>query len=165
VSASAGEVGGALRRSERSEDTEALGKALAPALEPGDVIQLTGPLGAGKTRFVEGLARGLEARGRVRSPTFTLLHVYEGRIPLIHVDLYRLETPEVDALGLEEALERGALVAEWGEKLPGRLLAEALAIAIEPRGGDVRELVASAERGRGLALLAAWCGRRQEEPA
>lgn len=146
----------ALRHSGSVADTEALGAALAPALEPGDVICLEGPLGAGKTRLVAGLARGLAAAARVRSPTFTLVHTYEGRLPLTHVDLYRLEPHEAEGLGLEEALETGPLVAEWGERLPARWREEALHVAIAITGESSRELAASAERGRGLALLEAW---------
>lgn len=150
------EAAPALRHSTSAADTEALGAALAAALEPGDVICLDGPLGAGKTRLVAGLARGLAAAARVRSPTFTLVHTYEGRLPLTHVDLYRLETHEAEGLGLEEALEAGALVVEWGERLPARWRDEALHVAIAVTGPSSRELTARATRGRGLALLAAW---------
>lgn len=146
----------ARRRSGAVADTEALGAALAPALEPGDVICLEGPLGAGKTRFVAGLARGLAAAARVRSPTFTLVQNYEGRLPLTHVDLYRLEPHEAEGLGLEEALDEGVLVVEWGERLPSRWQDEALHVAIAMTGESTRELTASADRGRGLALLEAW---------
>jgi len=82
--------------------TEALGAAFAAGLEAGDVIVLTGPLGAGKTRFVAGMARGLEARSRVRSPSFTLINEYRGDRLLLHLDLYRLEPREAEGLGLEE---------------------------------------------------------------
>jgi tRNA threonylcarbamoyladenosine biosynthesis protein TsaE len=144
------------RRSDSPEATEALGAALAEALEPGDVVCLSGPLGAGKTRFVAGLARGLAAAARVRSPTFTLVHTYVGRVPLTHVDLYRLESADVAGLGLEEALERGALVVEWGERLPARWRAAALAVDLAIAGDSARALHASAREGRGLALLEAW---------
>jgi tRNA threonylcarbamoyladenosine biosynthesis protein TsaE len=145
-----------VRRSGSTGDTEALGAAFAPALAAGDVITLDGPLGAGKTRFVAGLARGLQAAARVKSPTFTLVHTYRGRLPLTHIDLYRLETREAEALGLEEALDEGALVAEWGERLPSRWRAEALRIEIAITSDSTRDLSASAERGRGLELLEAW---------
>ncbi|MBI1799705.1 MAG: tRNA (adenosine(37)-N6)-threonylcarbamoyltransferase complex ATPase subunit type 1 TsaE, partial [Candidatus Eisenbacteria bacterium] len=133
-----------------------LGAELAPALETGDVIALTGPLGAGKTRFVTGLARGLEARARVRSPSYTLVNEYRGRVRLVHLDLYRVEAPEIEALGLPELIERGALVVEWGEKLPGSLRALALVIEFETVGEGARALTAGAAAGRGLALLEAW---------
>ena len=138
------------------EATEALGEALAPALREGDVIALEGPLGAGKTRFVAGLARGLACRARVRSPSFAIVNEYHGRLLLLHLDLYRLEGRDLDGLGLEEYAERGTLAVEWGEKLPAGWLGQALAIAIAPAGADERRLAASARAGRGLELLEAW---------
>jgi tRNA threonylcarbamoyladenosine biosynthesis protein TsaE len=137
-------------------ETEALGAALAPSLVPGDVVVLRGPLGAGKTRFVAGMARGLDARSRVRSPTFTLVHEYAGRVPLAHVDLYRVETGEVRGLGLEELAERDALVVEWGERLPEAWRREALDLLIEPQEDGSRAIEASASAGRGLELLQDW---------
>ena len=144
------------RRTDSPEATERLGEAFAPHLAAGDLLVLTGPLGAGKTRLVAGLARGLGAKGRVRSPSFTLLHEYAGTLPLFHADLYRLETREVDALGLDEALERGALVVEWGERLPAGTLADALTITFAIEGEHERSLVANATGPRGAELLAAW---------
>lgn len=138
------------------EATEALGEALAPALREGDVIALDGPLGAGKTRFVAGLARGLACRARVRSPSFSIVNEYHGRLLLLHLDLYRLEGGDLDGLGLEEYAERGALAVEWGEKLPSAWLREALIVTIVPGVGDERALSAAAGAGRGFELLAAW---------
>jgi tRNA threonylcarbamoyladenosine biosynthesis protein TsaE len=143
-------------RSLAAADTERLGERLAPALAPGDVVALRGPLGAGKTRFVAGIARGLGAPGRVRSPSFTLVQELHGRIPLAHLDLYRLETRDVPDLGLDEALERAAAVVEWGDRLPAGLLEEALDVTIEIVSGDTRRIVATATRGRGAELLEAW---------
>ena len=138
-------------------ETEQLGEALAPALRPGDVIALVGALGTGKTRFVAGLARGLACTARVRSPTFALVNEYHGRILLAHLDLYRLSSGETEGLGLEEYTERAALVVEWGEKLPAAWGAEALWLEFAPGDSpDARRVSAGAERGRGLALLAAW---------
>jgi tRNA threonylcarbamoyladenosine biosynthesis protein TsaE len=136
--------------------TERLGAALATALEPGDIVALTGPLGAGKTRFVVGLARGLAAAARVRSPTFTLINEYRGRIRLMHVDLYRLDDREVGPLGLEEALEDAAVVVEWGEKLPVDWRREALRIRFEAVGIGERRLTAEADGERARALLEQW---------
>lgn len=147
---------GARRRSRSPADTERLAAALAPALRAGDVIALSGPLGAGKTRFVAGLARGLEVGVRVRSPSFALIHEYAGRLVLFHLDLYRLEGSAVHGLGLEEALERGVLAVEWGERLPAAYRAAALWITLEPRGGENRELVIEAPEGRAAELLGAW---------
>lgn len=146
------------------ESTVALGAAFAPALQLGDVLALRGPLGAGKTRFVAGLAQGLTPGARVRSPSFTLVNEYLGPLPLFHLDLYRLEgMRDVEGLGLEEYAERGALVVEWGERLPSAWLTEAMMIEISPGDGDARVLSASAFGGRGKALLEAW--RALSEPA
>ena len=105
----------------RSEDeTERLAEALASGLQAGDVVLLSGPLGAGKTAFVRGLARGLGIDpGEVSSPTFTLLHEYRGgRLRLFHADLYRLGAGGADDLGLEEAGVRdGVLAVEWPDRL------------------------------------------------
>ncbi len=145
------------KRSTSAEQTEQLGEALAAALQPGDVIALRGELGAGKTRFVAGLARGLASDSRVRSPSFTLVHTHEARVRLHHLDLYRLASAqETDGLGLEELRETGALVVEWGERLPAPLLAEALMLAARVIDADTREWSASAWGGRGKSLLEAW---------
>ncbi|HWX21249.1 MAG TPA: tRNA (adenosine(37)-N6)-threonylcarbamoyltransferase complex ATPase subunit type 1 TsaE [Candidatus Binatia bacterium] len=100
-------------------ETEALGEGWGPSAQPGLVIGLCGDLGAGKTQFVKGLARGLGITARVHSPTFTLVNVYAGgRLTLFHLDLYRLETPEqILAAGLEEYLRPdGITVIEWAER-------------------------------------------------
>jgi tRNA threonylcarbamoyladenosine biosynthesis protein TsaE len=101
------------------DETAALGESWGRKAEKGLVIGLCGDLGAGKTQFVKGLARGLGIPDRVRSPTFALLNIYEGgRLPLFHLDLYRLETPEqIVAAGLEEYLQSaGVTVIEWAER-------------------------------------------------
>ena len=149
--------GAAERRAATVGATERLGAAIAPALRCGDVLSLTGDLGAGKTRFVAGIAGAVCPGARVRSPSFTLVNEYAGATPVFHLDLYRLATGEVDGLGLEEYAARGALVVEWGERLPGHWLDDALRIAIAGDGDDPRTFSASATRGRGLELLAAWC--------
>jgi tRNA threonylcarbamoyladenosine biosynthesis protein TsaE len=101
-----------------AEETEAAGEAFAAGLGPGDLLLLAGDLGAGKTTFVRGLARGLGATATVQSPTFTLVRVYPGRVQLAHVDLYRLERGgELDDLGLSELLEEGVVAIEWGDRL------------------------------------------------
>lgn len=99
------------------EETRILGAALAPTLLPGDVISLSGDLGAGKTVFVQGLATALGVDGGVTSPTFTIVHEYEGRYPIIHMDVYRLDSfQEVLDLGFEELLDpQAVLIVEWGE--------------------------------------------------
>lgn len=104
--------------SRSAEDTESAGCELAKKLETGDLVLLEGELGAGKTTFVRGLARGLGCRERVQSPTFQLVRVYHGRLQLAHVDLYRLErTEDLGELGLGDLLEDGVVVVEWGGRL------------------------------------------------
>jgi tRNA threonylcarbamoyladenosine biosynthesis protein TsaE len=138
-------------------ETSQLGEALAGVLAPGDVVALSGPLGAGKTRLVSGVAHGLGCSSPARSPTFTLVNEHAGRVTLFHADLYRIETSEVPGLGLDELLDRGALLVEWGEKLTAGLLAEALTVAIELGAGDERRVVAWAPSDtRGAALLRGW---------
>ena len=107
-------------------ETETVAADLARGLRGGEVLLLSGELGAGKTTFVRGLALGLEVEDpdAVSSPSFTLVNVYEGgRLRLVHADLYRLDDPAaIEELALEELLDAGAVLAiEWGEKLPYRL--------------------------------------------
>jgi tRNA threonylcarbamoyladenosine biosynthesis protein TsaE len=102
-------------------ETAAAGRDLAARVHPGDVVLLTGDLGAGKTAFVRGLAEGLGIdASEVTSPTFTLIQEYSGgRLPLFHVDLYRLKPIEVDDLGLDELTSEGGVTAiEWPDRLP-----------------------------------------------
>ena len=100
------------------EETEAAGEQLAATLAVGDLLLLAGELGAGKTTFVRGLARGLGISAQVQSPTFQLVRVYPGRIQLAHVDLYRLETAaELADLGLDDLLDEGVVAVEWGDRL------------------------------------------------
>ncbi len=100
------------------EETAAAGERLAARVQPGQVVLLHGDLGAGKTAFVRGLARGLGAPADdVSSPTFTIIQEYRGRIPLYHVDLYRLQPAEVEELGLDEIVDSGGVVAiEWATR-------------------------------------------------
>jgi tRNA threonylcarbamoyl adenosine modification protein YjeE len=107
---------------ESSEATEAAGERLSVHLRRGDLLRLEGPLGAGKTTFVRGLVRGLGSSGHVMSPTFQLVRVYPGRLPLAHADLYRLErAAELGELGFDELLDEGVLVVEWGDRLAGEV--------------------------------------------
>ena len=104
-------------------ETEALGERLASRLGPGTVVAFTGDLGAGKTAFTRGLARGLGVTERVTSPTFTIVNEYEGRIPLFHFDMYRLGgEEELFDIGWEDYLARGGVCAvEWSENIAGAL--------------------------------------------
>lgn len=120
------------------QETSDAGRALAAHLKPGDVVLLSGSLGAGKTAFVRGLAEGLGASGSdVSSPTFTILQEYQGRLRLQHADLYRLAPKEVDDLGLEDLIEDGVLAVEWPDRWV-RAPREAIAVSIEAAGGDRR---------------------------
>jgi tRNA threonylcarbamoyladenosine biosynthesis protein TsaE len=123
------------------QDTEAIGAELASRLEPGDLVLLHGDLGAGKTAFVRGLAAGLGIDPAVvTSPTFTLVHDYQGRIPLVHVDLYRLNAIDLDEIGLDEALGREGVVAvEWAERL-NHVRGPAIEVRLIDRGDDHREI-------------------------
>jgi tRNA threonylcarbamoyladenosine biosynthesis protein TsaE len=122
--------------------TAAVGRELATMLAEGDVVLLYGDLGAGKTAFVKGLAEGLGvAREDVSSPTFTLVQEYRGgRLPLFHVDLYRLNDPrELADLGLDEIAEEGILAIEWADKLP-RTFDGAVRVSIAHGDGDARTI-------------------------
>ena len=130
-------------------ETAAVARELASTLRAGDVVLLYGELGAGKTAFVRGLAEGLALdRDEVSSPTFTLVQEYRGgRLPLFHVDLYRLDdSREIDDLGLDEIADGGVLTIEWAEKLPSlaRLKrsrsGHAITVRIAHGEDDTREL-------------------------
>jgi tRNA threonylcarbamoyladenosine biosynthesis protein TsaE len=123
-------------------ETAAVGRGLAARLEAGSAVLLVGPLGAGKTAFVRGLAEGLGASpDEVSSPTFTLIQEYRGgRLPLLHVDLYRLDDPrEIEELGLDELGETSVLAIEWGDKLR-RPPTGAIVVDIEQGAGDARTI-------------------------
>lgn len=137
--------------------THAVGAVLGRALRGGDVLGLDGPLGAGKTSLVQGLARGLgvDPALPVQSPTFTLLHQHPGRVPLHHADLYRIEQPrELDELGLWELAESGGVLAvEWLSRFPGALGPDWLQIdlafaAVAGRGGRTLRLRAMGPRSQ-----------------
>jgi tRNA threonylcarbamoyladenosine biosynthesis protein TsaE len=119
-------------------ETESVGEAFGRNLRAGDIVLLAGELGAGKTTFVRGVARGAGSKSTVASPTFQLVRVYPGRVQLAHVDLYRIENArELADLGLDELADQGAVIVEWGDRMeiPGAALIE-----IEHLGGDRRHL-------------------------
>lgn len=125
-----------------AEETEALGAQLAERLAPGDVIALTGDLGAGKTCFTQGVARGLGVRGRAVSPTFVLVNEYHGRLPVHHVDAYRTESlTELLDLGLEELFGGdGVTIVEWADKLAPLLPGRTIRVHIDGVGDEPRRI-------------------------
>ncbi len=144
------------------EDTFALAEALGRVCRPGDVIGLVGELGAGKTTFVQGLARGLGVPEQVlvTSPTFTLVHIYEGgRTPLFHVDLYRLDDEsQLLDVGLDDLYRQdGVAAVEWFDKFPRAAPRDVLEVTIVPEG-EGRRLDVTARGARAKALRAAWLG-------
>jgi tRNA threonylcarbamoyladenosine biosynthesis protein TsaE len=122
------------------EDMRALGASLAAAARPGDLIVLTGPLGAGKTVLAQGIGLGLGVRERVTSPTFVIAHVHrDGRVPFVHVDAYRLSSvAEVDDLDLDASLAESVTAVEWGSGLVEALADEWLEVRIERHDDDTR---------------------------
>lgn len=118
--------------------TIALGKKIGQQLVAGDVLVLDGDLGAGKTTFTKGLAAGLEIPDIIKSPTFTIIHEYQdGRLPLYHMDAYRLENGGAEDLGLEEYFDGdGVSVVEWAEFVEDELPADFLAIHFKRTGDD-----------------------------
>lgn len=140
------------------KQTIALGRAVGAALESRDVVLLSGELGAGKTRFVEGMTRGIEADAETRSPTFVLVNEYVGRLMLAHCDLYRLSGPEeIGELGLDDYLARdAALAVEWPERARGEFPVEALELQLGfGEAPDDRVLTATAVGDAALRLLSA----------
>jgi len=124
-----------------ADDMHTLGRRLAGLLRAGDLVVLTGELGAGKTTLVQGIGIGLGVRAPVLSPTFVIARVHrDGRIPLVHVDAYRLGSDaEVDDLDLDADLEESVTVVEWGEGLVERLSADRLEVHITRPDGDEDE--------------------------
>jgi tRNA threonylcarbamoyladenosine biosynthesis protein TsaE len=121
-------------------DTRALGAALAEVVRPGDLIVLVGPLGAGKTALTQGLGEGLGVREPVTSPTFVIARVHRGgRVPLVHVDAYRLGgVADVEDLDLDASTDEAVTVVEWGQGLVEQLADEHLEVRLERREDEVR---------------------------
>ena len=146
------------------EETQRIAAALAKVVVPGTVIALEGDLGAGKTHFTQGLARGLGVGEAVTSPTFNGMSVYDqGRLPLYHFDLYRLE----DALELEDIAfydyveADGVSCIEWAAKFPEEIPAQALWISITTREDNVRSIEVRTASGETQVLIDAWFARIQ----
>lgn len=136
-------------------ETEKLGASLATALRRGDVVALSGPLGAGKTTFARGVLAAFGLAGEAPSPSFSLVIAYDPpdvRLPLWHVDLYRIEDrQEIEELGLEDARYDSALLIEWPERMGDRLWDDALRLTLEPDPSGGRRLTWSSPE--------AWDGR------
>jgi len=138
------------------EETRAVGERLGALLEAGDVLLLSGELGAGKTTFVQGLARGLNYEGSVSSKSFVIMGEYAGRLRLYHADLYRLEDAEqVWELGLEEISREGVLVVEWPDRAPDVLPEQHLKVVFTVISEVARELVLEPHGARAEATAAA----------
>jgi tRNA threonylcarbamoyladenosine biosynthesis protein TsaE len=152
-------------RSDSAARTRKLGEALGELLQPGDILLLTGDLGAGKTTLTQGIGAGMGVRSVINSPTFTLLKEHDGRLPLHHFDLYRLDSPnEIYTLGFDEYFQSGGVsIVEWAERgepqEPGELPPwpeNALRIQITATGPRSRLLRLSASGARGAELARAW---------
>jgi tRNA threonylcarbamoyladenosine biosynthesis protein TsaE len=142
------------------EETLELGRKVGARLEPGDVLCLVGELGSGKTHFTRGIAEGLEVADPlvVTSPTFILMNQYEGRCPIRHYDLYRIEGSELVSLGFQDWRSTGISILEWGEKAPPSLIIESLRVEIEITGENSRRFEFKASGERPSRILQALIG-------
>jgi tRNA threonylcarbamoyladenosine biosynthesis protein TsaE len=131
------------------EETERAGERLAATLRPGDVVAITGELGAGKTCLIGGIVRGLGVSRRASSPTFVLVNQYRGRLPVFHLDAYRTESlSEVLDLGFDEYLSAGGVVLiEWADKLAPLISAGAIWVHLDGLGDEPREITIEAPGG------------------
>ncbi len=144
------------RRTTSPSETQRLGAQVARLLQPGDVLALYGELGAGKTNFVKGLARGLRVKESVHSPTFILANEYRsGRMPLFHVDAYRVATAgEAIGFGFDDYLnDDGVTVIEWADRIQGALPAEHLVVRFQYLGENEREISITAHGERYARLI------------
>ena len=137
--------------------TQEIAERLGRVLAAGDVLALIGPLGAGKTTFVQGVARGLDvpAERHVASPTFALVNEHPGRVPFVHADLYRIEDArELAELGLSEAFDRAAVAIEWLDRFPDAAPADRLEVEIAITG-EARRITFRPTGARAAAVIAA----------
>ena len=149
------------------EETERLGRALAEVIAPGVVVGLVGPLGAGKTRLTRALAEALGVDpGAIASPTFMLIHEYDGRMPVFHFDTYRLGGPDdFEALGASDYWGgEGVCLVEWADRVADRLPREAWMIRIEPTGPDRRRFLLRFPEGSSVVDRLAECLARIDAP-
>jgi tRNA threonylcarbamoyladenosine biosynthesis protein TsaE len=151
-------VSGQERAVTRSTDeTLELARAVGELLRPGDVVSLVGELGAGKTVFARGVARALGVTELVVSPTFTIVREYEGRVPLVHVDVYRIDAvQELHDLGFEEVVRDDAVtIVEWGDMIDGLLPGDRLDVRLAPGGAEDERVVEIEGHGRSWSARAA----------
>ena len=139
------------------EETRNLGRVIGSNISPGDILLLTGGLGAGKTTLTQGILWGLGSDEYARSPTFELVNEYQARLPVYHMDLYRLDSfEEIDGLGLEDYLfEDGLCVIEWADKAQGYFPLDHVDISIETVSDSARVFTLEAEDGGRERLLSA----------
>ncbi|HMF83719.1 MAG TPA: tRNA (adenosine(37)-N6)-threonylcarbamoyltransferase complex ATPase subunit type 1 TsaE [Acidimicrobiia bacterium] len=140
-----------------TDETLALAGSVGELLRPGDVVSLAGDLGTGKTVFARGLARALGVEDPVVSPTFTIVREYEGRVPVVHVDVYRIDTfQELHDLGFEEVLRDDAVtLVEWGDVIDGMLPGDRLDVRLAAGGGDDERVIEIEGHGRSWRARAA----------
>jgi tRNA threonylcarbamoyladenosine biosynthesis protein TsaE len=147
-----------LRITSRSvEETRAIGEEIGRQIKSGIIIALTGDLGAGKTAFIQGLAKGLEVSENcyITSPTYTLINEYAGKLPLLHVDLYRLDNPDdFEDIGLYEAFDGNNVVAiEWAEKIAKEAFPEYIEIRIDFNDEETRDITINAYGPKTIGLM------------
>jgi tRNA threonylcarbamoyladenosine biosynthesis protein TsaE len=148
-----------------AEGTEEAGRLLGPLLEPGDVLALTGDLGAGKTHLVQGIAEALGVEERVTSPTFNLLLVHPGPLPLYHFDLYRLEREsDLEDIDFYATVEGdGVSAIEWGDRFPASLPPDHVRVYIHRMGESARRFALEGTGPRGASLVDAWMTALREQ--
>ena len=140
-----------------ADDTLALAESVGGLLRPGDVVSLAGDLGTGKTVFARGVARALGVDEPILSPTFTIVREYEGRVPVVHVDVYRIDTfQELHDLGFEEVVRDDAVtLVEWGDVIDGMLPTDRLDVRLAAGVGDDERIIEIEGRGRSWRARAA----------
>jgi tRNA threonylcarbamoyladenosine biosynthesis protein TsaE len=144
-------------RTRSADATRSLAATIAAHLVPGDVVVLAGDLGSGKTTFAQGIAAGLGVTEPVTSPTFTIVQEYAGRVPVAHVDVYRLDRfQELHDLGLEEMYDARVTLVEWGDVVDPALPTDRMSIRLEPGDGDDERVVEIVTHGP------SWRGRTSE---
>ena len=144
--------------SKSAAQTKALGQRWAAALAPGDVLALCGDLGSGKTTFVQGVARGLKVREAVTSPTFVLVREYPGRLPIYHLDLFRLNRlDDLETIGYDEYLAgQGVTLIEWAQKMPQALPRDYVELTFTVSGPTTRTIAAIPHGPRAEQLVRRW---------